>query len=398
MTDRRLTIAGVAMAVLITAAAVPSAVADGPTFSTLYKFEAPAATTFTSALGSQPDTLPVVGEDGAIYGMTGFGGQYGNGVIYRFDQNTHQYKVLHTFSALNANGENADGATPGMALTRGPGDVIYGMASYGGQNGSGTIFKITTSGQFTVLYSFSALNASGNNPDGAYPLRALVVGNDGNLYGTTRLGGPNTCLFTHGCGVAWMIDSKGNFKVIHPFTADEGHAASMLQAIDGYLYGCAVGRLPPCPPAPCPQGPCTGWRHRGKTFKCSTPSVKRMPAARTWMAPTAMSRWSKPGPVSFMGWPLTAEPMAMVSSFRYSLWTPGSVEVVHDFSALNSAGQNSDGASPGGRLASRAAWHSLLEHRGRRGKWQRCDLQPQGGRLLRSLAHLQCNQYNHGSQ
>jgi uncharacterized repeat protein (TIGR03803 family) len=96
-----------------------------------------------------------------------------------------------------------------MALTRGPSDVIYGMASFGGQHGSGTIFKITTSGDFTVLYTFSALDASGNNPDGAYPLRALVAGNDGNLYGTTRLGGPNICLFTHGCGVAWMIDGKG---------------------------------------------------------------------------------------------------------------------------------------------------------------------------------------------
>jgi hypothetical protein len=37
--------------------------------------------------------------------------------------------------------------------------------------------------------------------------------------------------------------------------------------------------------------------------------------------------------------------------FRYSVWSPGAVEVVHDFSALNSAGQNWDGASPGGRLA-----------------------------------------------
>ena len=351
MTDRRLTIAGVAMAVLITAAAVPSAVADGPTFSTLYKFEAPAATTFTSALGSQPDTLPVVGEDGAIYGMTGFGGQYGNGVIYRFDQNTHQYKVLHTFSALNANGENADGATPGMALTRGPGDVIYGMASYGGQNGSGTIFKITTSGQFTVLYSFSALNASGNNPDGAYPLRALVVGNDGNLYGTTRLGGPNICLFTHGCGVAWMIDSKGNFKVIHPFTADEGHAASMLQAIDGYLYGCAVWPATSLPPGPLPSGTLYRMAPSGQdfqvlyTFSQTNASGENMDGADCY-EPLVEAR-----PGVFYGVAPHGGTNGNGVVFRYSLWTPGSVEVVHDFSALNSAGQNSDGASPGGRLA-----------------------------------------------
>src|ERR1700723_2429418 len=166
MSARRLTLGGVVAALLRTVASVPSALAGGPRFSTLYKFDAPAATTFTSPSGSQPDTLPVVGSDGAIYGMTSVGGQNGNGVLYRFDRNTYQYTVLHTFSALNANGENADGAPPGMALPRGPGNVIYGMASFGGQNGDGTIFKITASGTFTVLYTFSALNANGNNPDG----------------------------------------------------------------------------------------------------------------------------------------------------------------------------------------------------------------------------------------
>ena len=99
------------------------------------------------------------GPDGAIYGMTSVGGQYVNGVIYRFDRDAHQYTVLHTFSALDANGENADGATPGMALTRGPNDVIYGMASFGGQNGSGTIFEFNPCGEFTVLHAFSALDA-----------------------------------------------------------------------------------------------------------------------------------------------------------------------------------------------------------------------------------------------
>src|ERR1700691_2413245 len=101
-------VAACAVVCLFTTAGAVSARADDVQFSTLYKFEAPAATTFTSALGSQPDTLPVVGADGAIYGMTSVGGEYGNGVIYRLDQNTHHYSVLHSFSALNANGENAD--------------------------------------------------------------------------------------------------------------------------------------------------------------------------------------------------------------------------------------------------------------------------------------------------
>jgi uncharacterized repeat protein (TIGR03803 family) len=326
-------------------------IADDIKFTTLYKFEAPAATTFTSALGSQPDTLPVQGPDGAIYGMTSVGGQYGNGVIYRFDRNTHQYTVLHTFSALNANGENADGATPGMALTRGPDDVIYGMASFGGQNGSGTIFKITTSAEFTVLHTFSALDANGNNQDGAYPLRAIVAGTDGNLYGTTRTGGTNTCLFTKGCGVAWRIDGKGNFKVLHQFTANEGHAASLLQATDGYFYGCAVWPATSLPPGPLPSGTLYRMAPSGQDFEVlyafsqTNASGENMDGADCY-EPLVEAR-----PGVFYGAAFHGGTNGNGVVFRYSLWNPGGVEVVHDFSALNSAGQNEDGAGPGGRLA-----------------------------------------------
>jgi uncharacterized repeat protein (TIGR03803 family) len=344
-------IAACAVACLFTTAHAVSARADDVKFTTLYKFEAPAATTVTSALGSQPDTLPVVGPDGAIYGMTSVGGQYGNGVIYRFDRGQHQYKVLHTFSALNANGENADGATPGMALTRGPGDVIYGMASFGGQNGSGTIFKITTSGEFTVLYTFSALSATGLNQDGAYPLRAMVAGKDGNLYGTTRTGGTNACLFTKGCGVAWMIDSKGNFKVLHQFTATEGHAASLLQATDGYFYGCAVWPATSLPAGPLPSGILYRMAPSGQnfdvlyTFSQTNASGENMDGADCY-EPLVEAR-----PGVFYGAAFHGGTNGNGVVFRYSLWNPGAVEVVHDFSAMNSAGQNGDGAGPGGRLA-----------------------------------------------
>src|SRR4029077_5533824 len=87
--------------------------ADGSDFSALYTFGAAAPGTFTSPLGSQPDTRPVLGPDNTVYGMTFDGGKNGNGVIYRFDLESQQYTVLHTFSALDANGNNEDGANPG---------------------------------------------------------------------------------------------------------------------------------------------------------------------------------------------------------------------------------------------------------------------------------------------
>jgi uncharacterized repeat protein (TIGR03803 family) len=324
---------------------------DDPKFTTLYKFEAPAATTFTSPRGSQPDTLPALGEDGAVYGMTSVGGEFGNGVIYRFDRDSHEYKVLHTFSALDANGENADGATPGMAVTRGPNGVFYGMASFGGQNGTGTVFEFTASGEFTVLHTFSAMDANGHNQDGAYPLRAIVVSNDGNIYGTTRTGGENTCLFTHGCGVVWTIDGKGDFTVIHQFTADAGHAASLLLGMDGYLYGCAVWPATSLPPGPLPSGilyRMTPWGSNFQvlyTFSQTNASGQNMDGADCY-EPLVEAR-----PGVFYGAAFHGGTNANGVIFRYSLWNPGVVEVVHDFSAVNSAGQNLDGTGPGGRLA-----------------------------------------------
>jgi uncharacterized repeat protein (TIGR03803 family) len=227
---------------LMAATTASSAPADGTKFRVLYAFEAPAPVTFKSPLGSQPDTQPALGPGNTIYGMTVNGGANGTGVVYRFNLQSHHYAVLHTFSALDANGDNEDGASPGNALTRGPGDVFYGMASDGGANGTGTVFAITASGKFTVLHTFSALDTNGNNEDGAYPLRNIVVGSDGNLYGTTRGGGENICTPTSvGCGVGWRMDRSGNnFRVLHQFAPTEGHAASLLEGQDGFLYGCGV--------------------------------------------------------------------------------------------------------------------------------------------------------------
>ncbi len=333
-----------------TSAPTPTTNAVEVQFTTLYAFEAPAANTFTSLLGSQPDTRPVLGPHGAIYGMTVDGGQFGNGVIYRFGQDLHQYTVLHTFSAMNPNGENEDGASPGVALTAGPGGVFYGMASLGGANGSGTIFKITKSGEFTVLHAFSALDANGNNQDGALPYRTIVIGNDGNLYGTTKRGGPNTCLFTGGCGVAWMIDGKDNFTVLHRFTASEGHAASLLQGMDGHFYGCAVWPATSLPPGPLPSGILYRMAPSGQDFQVLYTFSQTNAGGENKDGADCYEPLVETSPGVFYGAAYHGGTNSSGVVFRYSLSKPGTVEVMHEFSAVNSAGQNWDGAGPDGRL------------------------------------------------
>jgi hypothetical protein len=51
--------------------------------------------------------------------------------------------------------------------------------------GCGDLFKISTNGTFTSLFSFD--DANGANPNGVQ----LVQARDGNLYGTTENGGPD---------------------------------------------------------------------------------------------------------------------------------------------------------------------------------------------------------------
>jgi len=342
----QLTSSGTVLALLIGVTAALSGRADGTDFSALYSFEVANPTTGASPLGSQPDTRPVLGPNHSVYGMTYTGGTYGNGVIYRFDLQSRKYTVLHTFAALDANGANEDGANPGVALTRGPDDVFYGMASYGGAHGNGTIFKITAEGKFTVLHAFSALDSSLHNEDGANPLRTLVFGDDGNLYGTTRLGGLNTCgPKSTGCGVAWVMNRWGSFSVIHQFQANEGHAASLLKARDGYFYGCAVWPFASAGSGVLyrmsPSGGHFEVLHRFKPVdvngnnadgaNCYEPLVEKSPGV-------------------FYGAAFAGGPYGNGTVFRYSLDNPGVVETVHAFSATTAAGDNPDGANPYARL------------------------------------------------
>jgi len=187
----------------------------------LHRFGGPVA-----ADGVHP-SVPLVAVGKVLYGTTLNGGTCrGEGVIFRVTTDGKE-RILHNFCATTA---NHDGAYP-MAGLINVGGVLYGTASEGQgryYNG-GAVFKITTSGQETILYNFGDTKSGGLEP--AAPL--VAVGN--RLYSTTKAGG----VFGH--GVVFTLSTTGaNEHVLWNFgerTDDGTTPETGLISINNVLYG-----------------------------------------------------------------------------------------------------------------------------------------------------------------
>ena len=173
--------------------------------------------------GANPLAGLVQASDGNLYGTASAGGPINSGTIFRI---TASGVLTPLYSFTNGN----DGATPIAGLMQASDGNLYGTASAGGANGFGTIFRITTNDVFTPLYSFT------NGNDGATPYAGLVQASDGNLYGTAIGGGTNDC------GTIFRITTSGVFTPLYSFTFGNdggGPEAGLVQASDGNLYGTA---------------------------------------------------------------------------------------------------------------------------------------------------------------
>jgi len=173
--------------------------------------------------GAYPWSTLVEGADGNFYGTTASGGQFGAGNIFRVTPSG----ILTPIYAFT---NGSDGAYSRAALVVGSDGNFYGTAAYGGTNGIGTVFKLSTNGVFTPLYSFRT-----NQIDGQRPEAALVEGADGNFYGTTSSGGPG------GGGTIFMVTPSGTVTNLHNFTGSgtdgSGPTAPLILGPDGNFYG-----------------------------------------------------------------------------------------------------------------------------------------------------------------
>jgi uncharacterized repeat protein (TIGR03803 family) len=172
--------------------------------------------------GYYPTAALIQAADGNLYGTTFYGGSYGYGNVFRISTNG-LLTTLYSFTG------GADGYYPWAGLVQGTDGNFYGTTEYGGlYSGVGTVFRITPTGTLTTLHTFN------DGADGAYPTGSLIQGADGNFYGTTSQGGTNGS-----GGTVFKMAANGAITILHQFGAGDGAnpAAGLVQGWDGNLYG-----------------------------------------------------------------------------------------------------------------------------------------------------------------
>jgi uncharacterized repeat protein (TIGR03803 family) len=178
---------------------------------------------FTGSNGANPlfGTL-IQGTDGDFYGTTSAHGAHSKGTVFQIAPSG----ALTTIYSFCAKSKCTDGSTPYGGVVLGNDGNFYGTTFAGGSKGYGTVYKVTPQGTLTTLHSFTLT-------DGANPYDSLVLASDGNFYGTAQSGG------AHMLGVVFKISPTGTYTKLHSFSGSDGSSpeGALIQGSDGNLYG-----------------------------------------------------------------------------------------------------------------------------------------------------------------
>lgn len=180
--------------------------------------------------GENPEA-DLIDVTGTLYGTTVAGGSYDYGTVFSITPGGRE-TVLHSFGATG------DGTSP-MARLLNVNGTLYGTTAYGGENGGGTVLRMSLGGEEKVLHSFDDPHSSPQS-GGIIP-EAGLIDVQGTLYGTTSQGGATACGGGgYHCGTVFSITPSGKFKVLYSFgkqPGDGGLPQAPLLDVDGKLYG-----------------------------------------------------------------------------------------------------------------------------------------------------------------
>src|ERR1017187_2297884 len=193
------------------------------TLTTIHTFD-----DFNNIDGTSPSSL-VQGSDGNFYGTTFKGGAYSKGTVFKMTP-AGMFTTLHSFTGGD------DGGYGGILRRGKDGDLYGATGSDIGVGGTiyGTVFRITTQGTLTTLYTFSG------GDDGTAPAD-LIQGTDGDFHGTTQI-------FPSGSGEEFLgtvfkLTPDGVLTNLYSFTggSDGFGPGSLVQGKDGNFYGATAG-------------------------------------------------------------------------------------------------------------------------------------------------------------
>ncbi len=179
---------------------------------------------------------------------------YGAGSVFEITPSGELTTVYIFCSVMTISERCLDGIAPVGGIVRAVNGNFYGTTAGGGTNcnvnGCGTIFTVTPGGALTTIYNFCELS---DCTDGADPVATMIQDTDGNFYGTTQNGGAN-CISAGGCGTIFKVTSTGELTTLYSFCSqtnctDGESPAALIRGPNGVIYGSTVygGTSTSCP-------------------------------------------------------------------------------------------------------------------------------------------------------
>jgi uncharacterized repeat protein (TIGR03803 family) len=178
--------------------------------------------------GGSPPAFMVEATDGNWYGTTNVGGSGANqGVFFKLTPGTTFPWVENALFNMSC----TNGCYETGPMNEGTDGNLDGTFTSGNVEGDGNIFQFDFQGDYTDLVDF------GSYPTSPYdPQSGVIIGGDGNMYGTTYGGAANNT------GSVWTSTNAGTYTKLADFPANANSAiytpqSPLLQASDGNFYG-----------------------------------------------------------------------------------------------------------------------------------------------------------------